>query len=350
MNPLVPFLFDRLMHPWFLVLLGAVAALCAAECFAGRPAAFSIPAGEAVARIAPGRAARLRWLPPVLRLIGLAMLVVALARPLHGLRPKRDTAWVVDIMLCVDVSGSMQVMDFVEGNARQSRLSVTKQAVREFLSNRKEDRADRFGADRVGLVLYAGYAWTQCPLTLDYAVLEHELDKAAIDESDPRKRGTAIGSAIGLAVAKLHKSEAKSKVIVLLTDGRNNRGEIDPATAAQFAREYGIRVYTIGAGSGDQVLVPQPAAGSAQPEIMSMPVDTDILEVIALSTGGRFFRATDAESLRLAYEEISRLETTEVAITDLYEYEEGFMPWAIGGALGLALSIFSRRRWFEAIP
>jgi len=344
------FTFSAFMHPAALSLLIAVCILLVAEFFSRAPGAMSLSTGETIARIQGHHPGILRRLPAVLRALGLALLVVALARPLQGLSPQKDKADIVDVMLCVDVSQSMIVTDFRTRDTRMNRLDVTKVAVRDFIDSRKNRPEDRYGLDRLGLVLYAKYAWTQTPLTLDYAVLERDLDNAEINTRDQSKQGTAIGSAVGLAVSKLRKSEAKNKVIILLTDGRNNEGELDPLTAAQLAKEFGIRIYTIGAGSSDEVLVTSNTPFGPMPDIQTLPVDEDTLRRIADITGGRFYRATDLETLHGAYEEINELETTEVELGDYYEYKEAFVPWAALGALSLLASVFSRRYRFEPIP
>lgn len=340
-----PFLFDTLAYPWLLLLLPAVGLFLVAELMARAPGALSISTGDVLARLVQGRRARIRFVPPVLRALGLALLVVALAGPLNGFKVRPDRANVIDIMLAVDVSGSMQQPDFILGGRRRDRLYVTKAAVQDFIESRKLEEGDRYGVDRLGLVLYAGVPWTQCPLTLDYQVLEHELDRAEIN-TDANKDGTAIGSAIGLAVRRLSQSEAKSKVIILLTDGLHNRGELDPITAAQLAAKYNIRVYTIGAGATD--------ASSLSPMMMlggqATSIDEDVMKKIAALTGGRYYRATDTESLREAYAEIDALETTEVDIGDFYEYNDAFLPWLIAGGLMLVLATFVRRQWCEVIP
>lgn len=342
--------FTGLMNPWFLLLLGAVALLLVAELVVRAPASLHVSTGEVLFRLHHRRSELTRRLPALLRALGLALLVFALARPVRGLEARDQNLNVVDIMLCVDVSGSMKAMDFVSGGERKDRLEVTKDAVREFVQNRKGKTQGRFGTDRIGLVLYAGYAWTQCPLTIDYAVLEREIERAAIDEHNRAKQGTAIGSALGLAVSKLRKSEAKAKVIVLLTDGLNNMGELDPMTAAELAKEFNIRVYTIGAGSQGEVLVPQSTFLGEMLVPARMQVDEEMLTRIAELTGGAYFRATDTQSLERAYAEIDRLETTEIKVNDYYDYEEGFMPYAMAGMLALFASIFSRRYWFDPIP
>lgn len=350
MSFLGPFQFTMLMHPWFLALLPAVLILLLAEWTARAPGVLQVSTGETLAKLHGHGRAALRRLPPLLRALGLALLVLALARPVRGLEARTDRANVIDIMLCVDVSGSMKAIDYSSSGRNENRLDATKQAVHRFISNRKEKSEDRFGRDRLGLVCYAGYGWTQCPLTLDYAVLEHELERVEIDETDRRKQGTAIGSALGLAVAKLNKSEAKTKIIILLTDGINNKGELDPVTAAKLAKEYSIRVYTIGAGSGGEVLVPQSTTFGPMYVQARMPIDEEMLKRIADVTGGKFFRAQDMEKLNEAYAEINRLEKTEVEVDDYYDYEEGFVPYAVTGMVALFAALFSRRYWFDPIP
>lgn len=344
------FSFNALMHPAALFLLIGVLILFVGELFARAPGAMSVSTGETLARIRGRRSAAMYRIPAVLRAIGLALLVFALARPLQGLSPQKDKADIVDVMLCVDLSQSMSVTDFRTRDTRMNRLDVTKEAVRDFIESRKNRPEDRYGLDRLGLILYAKYAWTQTPLTLDYAVLERDLNNAEINTREQSKQGTAIGSAIGLAVSKLRKSEAKNKVIILLTDGRNNEGELDPVTAAQLAKEYGIRIYSIGAGSSDEVLVTSETLFGPMPDIRRLPIDEETLRQIADTTGGRFYRATDLESLHGAYQEINELETTEVELGDYYEYQEAFVPWAALGSIALLGSIFSRRYRYEPIP
>jgi Ca-activated chloride channel family protein len=339
-----------LMNPWVLLLIPAVALLLAAELTARAPGVLQVSTGETLAKLQGHARDAMRRLPPLLRALGLILLVLALARPVRGLEARTDRANVIDIMLCVDVSGSMKAMDYATDGRNRNRLDVTKQAVHDFILDRKDKSEDRFGRDRLGLVCYAGYAWTQCPLTLDYGVLEHELDRVEIDETDRRKQGTAIGSALGLAVGKLSKSEAKTKVIVLLTDGLNNMGELDPITAAQLAKEYGIRVYTIGAGSRGEVLIPQPTPFGQMLVQARMPIDEETLKRIAETTGGKFYRAADIQQLNDAYAEINRLEKTEVDVDDYYDYEDVFVPYAVTGMVALFASLFARRYWFDPIP
>ena len=345
------FAYTSLMNPWALLLLVAVLAVLAAELTAKAPGVVTISTGETLRKIPGGRRRHLRRLPAVLRALALSLLVLALARPIMGYTVRKDRANVTDIILCVDVSRSMMALDFIANGQRLDRLAVTKAAVKNFLDNRKQRRQDRFGMDRIGLVLYSTYAWTACPLTLDYGVVEREVDHAGINEQDEKRQSTAIGSAIGLAVSRLRKSEAKSKVIVLLTDGLNNAGELGPMTAARLAKEYDIRIYTIGAGSieGGMVPVKTPFGGVIVNQSAGGS-DENALKQIASATGGKYYRATDFESLAEAYDEINKLETTEIEVNDYVEHKEGFMPFALAGAVLMLVSTFSRRLWFDTIP
>ncbi|HOE65806.1 MAG TPA: VWA domain-containing protein [Candidatus Hydrogenedentes bacterium] len=350
MHPFSLFSFSALLHPWFLVLLVVPLLVFLAETTARSAGVLNVSTGDTLARIRGRGRAFMRRLPAILRVAGLVLLIVAMARPVRGLQPRRDSQNVIDIMLCIDVSGSMRAMDFVAQGAQRDRLTVTKDAVCDFIEKRKNRVGDRFGIDRIGLILYAGYAWTQCPLTLDYDVLRREVALASIDDEDPKKNGTAIGSAIGLAASKLRKSEAKSKVVVLLTDGRNNAGELDPITAAQIASDFDVRIYTIGAGTGGEVLIPTRSLFGTVMQPTNLPIDEDTLKKIAAATNGRYFRAADTESLEGAYDEINKLEKSEIQIDDYYEHEDVFAPWAILGGAALAASLFSRRMWFETVP
>ena len=340
MNLFEPLYFNTLKHPQVLLLLIGVAVLFLAEILSKPAGVLRISTGDTLAGIRGRGRGLLRHVPTVLRAAALTFLVIALARPLSGMRPRVENAEVRDIMLAVDVSGSMTAEDFVEEGKRRDRLYVTKAAVRDFIKNRKTRPTDRYGTDRVGLLLYASYGWIQTPLTLDYGLLEHDLDQVYIDQRDEKHNRTAIGSAIGLAVSNLHKSPAESKVIILLTDGINNHGSLDPITAAQFADRYGIRVYTIGAGSP----VRRSAVGRDN------PIDEETMKRIAATTGAKYYRATDLASLREAYDEINELETTEIDLGEVYDYDEAFLPYAVVGTAAMLVSAFTRRRWFEAIP
>ena len=337
------FEFGTLAHPWALLLLIPVALLALFEAFSGAPGAVTISTGSSLARLGVRVSRAWRAVPALIRFAGLSLLVLAMACPLAGYQIRKDRTGVIDIMLCVDVSGSMRQTDFVMDGEARDRLYVTKQAVRNFIDSRRERQTGRFGLDRVGLVLFSGIAWTQCPLTLDYDILEKAVEDAQI--APENKQGTAIGSALGLAVRRLSQTEAKSKVIVLLSDGRNNRGELDPLTAAQLAKEYGIRVYTIGAGSPE----PTTIQNGLFP-VQSEAIDEDMLKKMAGTTGGRYYLATDTAALMNAYGEINELETTEIDLGDYYEFKEGFMPYLVVGSLLTLVSVLVRRTSFEVVP
>lgn len=330
---------DTFRNPEALWLLIPAALLLAGEWLARPHGVVSVSTGEVLAELHAEGREWIRKVPSVLRMLGLALLIVALARPLNGMRPRVESAEVRDIILAVDVSGSMTATDFEIGGKLRDRLYVTKLAVLDFIESRKADAGDRFGLDRVSLLLYASYAWIQTPLTLDYRLLETDLERVSINQNNEKHNRTAIGSAIGLSLRSLLKSEAESKVIILLTDGINNAGELDPITAAGLASDYGIRVYTIGAGATSRS-----AFGGQN------PIDEAAMQEIAKITGGKYFRATDLESLQRAYREINALETTEIEVGQVYDYDEGFLAFAFWGTLLVMSSILSRRKWCEAIP
>ncbi len=338
------FNYDGLAYPLLLWLSLGILALFFAEVFAKAPGAVRISTGELLARLRQRRPDdMLRHIPAGLRLLGLFLLLMALAGPMRGYHVRPDRANVIDIMLCLDVSGSMRQQDFMIDGQPRDRMYVARESARRFVNNRRESQDTRFGLDRIGLILFAGLAWTQCPLTLDYDILDRELDNS--DIAPDRKQGTAIGSALGLAVRRLSQSDAESKVVVLLSDGVNNRGELDPLDAARLAKEYGIRVYTIGAGAVEEVVVRRGFF-----PMRTEAIDEETLKEIAAITGGRYYLATDTEALIRAYEEIGALETTEVDVGDYYEARIEALPYMIAGALALLASVLSRRLWFEVLP
>ncbi|HRZ86983.1 MAG TPA: VWA domain-containing protein [bacterium] len=275
-----------------------------------------------------------------LRAAALFLLIVALAGPRKGEEQSKVTSEGIDIMLVVDISGSMRAEDFILGGKRQNRLAVVKDIVKEFVTNR--------AADRIGMVVFSGRAFTQCPLTLDYGILTEMIDKAQIGMLDD---GTAIGSAIAVAVDRLKDSPAKSKIIVLLTDGINNAGKIDPMTAAEIAKTYKIRIYTIGAGTRGLAPIPvQDFFGNMVYQQVKVDVDEEGLAQIAELTGGKFFRATDTESLRSIYAQIDKMEKTEVETKVYMEYRELFHLFLIPGLVLLVLEIVLANTVYRRLP
>lgn len=277
----------------------------------------------------------LRHLPFVLRMAAVAMLVVALARPQDVERLSHTNTEGIDIMLAIDVSGSMLARDF-----KPDRITAAKEVAGSFI-------ADRYG-DRIGLVAFAGEAFTQSPLTTDQGTLQTLLARI---RSGLIEDGTAIGNGLATAINRLRESEAKSKVIILLTDGVNNRGEIAPLTAAEIAQAHGIRVYTIGVGT--RGTAPYPAVdmfGNITFVPQKVEIDEKTLGEIASLTGGRYFRATDKAKLKAIYDEINQLEKSKVEVSERIAYHELFLAWALAGFALLLLEFLLSRLVLKRIP
>ncbi len=266
-------------------------------------------------------------LPFYLRLLALALLIAAAARPQAGLAREESLTEGIDIQVVLDVSSSMAAKDFQPRN----RLQVAKEVTQEFVARR--------GGDRIGIVIFAGNTLTKAPLTSDHRILQQLVDSIAL-YSIPD--GTAIGLALAAAAARLKDSAAETKVAVLLTDGVNNTGAVDPGSAAAICEGLGIRVYTVGVGTTGRVLVPKfftDRFGRSQTrdELIDVGFDEELLVRIAERTGGRFFHATDPESLRRIFAEIDELETTTLAAERTVRYGERFQP-LVAGALALILA------------
>lgn len=264
---------------------------------------------------------RLRHMPFVFRMAVLAVLVVALARPQTASEGENIYTEGIDIVLLIDISGSMLAEDF-----RPNRIEAAKEVAQQFIDGRTNDR--------IGLVIFAGQSFTQCPMTLDYRVLKNlvrQVKPGMVED------GTAIGMAIAQGVNRVKDSNAKSKVIVLLTDGVNNRGEVDPITATQIAQSFGIRIYTVGVGTIGQA--PYPVQTPFGTRYQNVPVDVDdkTLTAIAEMTGGQYFRATNNKALQQIYTEIDQLEKTRIEVRAYRSYTQLFYGWAGAGLVGLLL-------------
>jgi Ca-activated chloride channel family protein len=284
----------------------------------------------------PGGGAWLVRALGALPLVCLGIAVVALARPQAGQRLTEVETKGVDIMLAIDISPSMQAEDFQPLN----RLHVAKETAREFIQHRKHDR--------LGLVAFAATAFTQCPLTLDHDVLLQLLSQIDFGMAED---GTAIGMALGTAVARLRESKTPSKVIVLITDGQSNRGAIDPQTGAELARALGIKVYAVLVGRGGVVPVPvnDPLFGR-RVQMVRMDVDEQSMQWIAQHTGGRFFRARDPNALSAIYSQIDRLERAPIKSLEFREYRDlGPSLLALGAGL-LALYGLLQATWAFRLP
>ncbi len=304
--------------------------------------ALTVPTLAAAARCRPTWRVRLRHLPFVLGLLGFAGLVVALARPRLGL--ERTESWTegVDIVVALDASGSMAAEDFKPKN----RFFVAKGAVRSFIEGRPHDR--------IGLLTFAGRSRTVAPLTTDRGMVLTQLQALKLgDQGD----GTAIGMALGNALARLKPSRAKSKIVVLVTDGGNNAGEIDPDTAAGIAKALGVKVYTIGVGSGDtEVEIPvqmrDPVTGRITEQRVRAKVDVDeaLLQRMADKTGARFFRATDAAGLRQIFSAIDQMEKSEIKTATFTRWREIFPRVLFPSAACLALAGLLSAFIFPVVP
>lgn len=271
-----------------------------------------------------------------LRLLALGLIIVALARPQSGQTDEEVTTEGIDIVLALDISSSMLAEDFKPKN----RIEAAKQVAQQFIEGRK--------SDRIGMVVFAARSFTQCPLTLDYGILINFLKKVDVGLVDD---GTAIGLGMATAVDRLRNSKAKSKVVILLTDGVNNAGEIDPLTAARVAQAFKIRFYTIGVGTRGQALYPvqDPLFGK---RYVPMPVEIDeaSLTRIAEMTDGKYFRATDRRSLENVFTEIDQLEKTKIEVKQFTRYKELFVTW-LAVALGLVfVEIVLANTKFRKIP
>lgn len=264
--------------------------------------------------------------PFVLRLMAVALISVALARPQLTNRWQQESTEGIDIMMALDISGTMLAEDL-----RPTRLEAAKQVASQFVMERPNDQ--------IGLVVFAGESFTQCPLTTDHAVLVN-LFKAV--HYGMIEDGTAIGLGLANAVNRMKDSETKSKVIILLTDGSNNRGDIDPLTAARIASTFGIRIYAIGVGSYGQSMATMQTPYGPRRVTVNGEFDETTLRQVATTTGGEYFRATDNNSLKQIYEQIDKLEKTKMRVREYSKRSENFYPWLIGALICLIMDILLR--------
>ena len=262
-------------------------------------------------------------LPRALLLAAMVLLIVATARPRSSSIMEKVDAEGIDIVLTMDVSTSMLARDF-----QPDRLEAAKDIAMEFIAGRP--------ADRMAIVVFAGESYTQCPLTTDRAALINLMKDV---QTDLIEDGTAIGDGLATAVARVKDSDAKSRVVILLTDGVNNCGSITPQTAAQIAREYGIRVYTIGVGANGTAPYPVMTPWGPRMQDIEVKIDEDILRDIAAQTGGRYFRATDKSKLAEIYAEIGKMETTRISVDSFPVYKELFEPYALAALVLMLLAL-----------
>jgi Ca-activated chloride channel family protein len=270
----------------------------------------------------------------VLRILAVSFLIMALARPQIRNDEQLTSGEGIDIVLCLDISGSMLAQDF-----SPNRMEAAKNVASQFIDSRP--------ADRIGLVIFSGESFTMCPLTTDRSVLKTQLYNV---ESGLLEDGTAIGDGLATSVERLRGSKTKSKVIILLTDGENNRGFIDPNAAKEIAKSYGVRVYTVGVGSEGYAQVPIQTSAGVIMQREKVSIDEKLLTQIANETGGKYFRARDNESLNAIYKEIDKLEKSKVEYTTYSKYSEEFLPFALIAFGLLFLETFLRLTLFRKFP
>jgi Ca-activated chloride channel family protein len=279
---------------------------------------------------------RLRHVLVVFRILAISCFILALARPQRGISEEEILTSGVDIVMLLDVSTSMKAMDF-----KPNRLGAAKKVVAEFIKNRK--------SDRIGLVVFSAKAFTQCPLTLDYGVLLSFLENVTF--TDPEDDGTAIGVALATAANRLRESKAKTKLMILLTDGKNTAGDLNPVTAARAVATQDIRVYTVGAGQRGRAPYPfqHPLFGT-QIQYIDDSIDENVLKEIAEVCGAKFFRAQNREKLAEIYNKIDQMEKTDIKVKSYMHYRERFGLFLLVGMLFLAMEIVLANTRFKKIP
>jgi Ca-activated chloride channel homolog len=275
-----------------------------------------------------------RHLPIICRIVGLACIIAALANPQTKNDEQHAEGDGIDIMLCLDVSGSMTAQDLLP-----NRLEAAKNVAIDFVNRRKNDR--------IGIVVFAGESFTQCPLTPDHGILINAIQNI---HSGLLLDGTAIGDGLGTGVDRLRSSKAASKIIVLLTDGENNGGLIDPKTAKEIAKSFGIKVYTIGVGTDGEAERPAQTAMGVQMQKIKVSIDEKLLKEIANETGGKYFRAKDNNGLTNIYSTIDTLEKSKVEISTSTNFTNKYLPFAIAAAFFLLLEFLLRYLVFRKFP
>ena len=323
-------------HPTYLYLLLLLIPLIAWYIIrmSKTQASFKLASTDAFKGKSKGIRVHLRHLPFVLRTIAIALIIIVLARPQAVDSWEKSETQGIDIVLALDISGSMLAQDL-----QPNRMEAVKKVAAEFVTERTNDN--------IGLVIFAGESFTQCPMTTDHKVLLNllnEVDFGMIED------GTAIGLGLATSVNRLKDSQSKSKVVILLTDGSNNRGQIAPLTAADLAKSYGIRVYTIGAGTKGTAPTPVQTPYGIRMQNMPVDIDEEVLTNIADLTGGKYYRAVDNESLRDIYREIDQLEKYLISVENVTRKQELFMPFALWALALVVIELILRRTWLRNIP
>lgn len=329
----------RFLHPWFLALLPLPLIWLAWHYFSRGRRHPSVLYSSVAPFEAATRTLKIRVLKamPLLRVLALMLGIVALARPQYGHVERSRASLGIDIALSLDISGSMDLPDFPP-----NRLEAAKTVIREFVEGRENDR--------LSVVVFGSTAAVLVPPTFDRHAIGNFIDTISSSLFAQDKRETAIGMGLALAVDKLAESDAKSKVVILLTDGENNAGRIEPLQAAKAARALGVRVYTIGVGSNSVIQVPSNIFGQTVTRPIEATLDDETLQKIADLTGGRYFRASNTDALREIYSEIDRMEKTEIEMNEYDDYDERFMMLWLPGLMLIGLEFLLRAFWLARLP
>ena len=330
----------QFVHPQVLWLLLLLPVLALWRGRWGRPVALRMPSTDDAIHAGARSRSKIGGLMAFLGLLAFALLIVALARPRHGRGSTEIEASGIDIVLALDVSGSMEALDFKLEGKPANRLDVVKQVVAEFIGQRPNDK--------LGMVAFAGRPYLVSPLTLDHGFLAKRLADVKMGQVED---GTAIGSAIAASVGHLRDSNAKSRIIILLTDGVNNAGAVNPPTAAEAAKALGIKIYTIGAGTRGEAPFPvRDAFGRTHLQTIKVEIDEEMLRSIATATGGQTFRATDTDSLAHIYRAINQLETTTRKLKKYQQYDELYLGFLMPGIGLLLLELVLNQTRFRRLP
>jgi Ca-activated chloride channel family protein len=330
----------QFVHPEFLLLLLVLPLLAIWKGRWGRPVALRLPSTDDAVLVGARPRTKIGGFLAFLGLLSLALLIVAFARPRYGKGSTDVEASGIDIVLTLDVSGSMEALDFELEGKPVNRLEVVKNVVAKFIGQRPNDK--------LGMVAFAGRPYLVSPLTLDHEFLGKRLAGVKMGQVED---GTAIGSAIASAVSHLKDSTAKSRIIILLTDGVNNAGAVNPLTAAEAAKALGIKVYTIGAGiRGDAPVPVQDAFGRTHLQTMKVEIDEEMLREVANATGGQAFRATDTDSLGKIYDSINQLEKTTRKLKKYQQYDELYLYFLLPGLFLLLLELILVQTRFRRLP
>ena len=329
--------FFRFEDPWFLLLLLLFPILVMRERKITNTINYS---SLASLKLASQHSSKIKtFVPILLTYVAIALFIIGLARPQEGRKRTEILSQGVDIVLAIDTSGSMQALDFKKNEDQVTRLSVVKDVVAEFVKSRQ--------MDRIGMVVFGANAFTQCPLTLDQNILLSFINKLKIGMAGD---ATAIGSAIGISARRLKDLKSKSKVIILLTDGRNNSGAISPLQAAEIAKTLGIKVYTIGVGKRGKAPFLVDTILGKRLIYRNVDIDEKVLNKISKMTNAKYFRATDLKSLKDIYKQIDLLEKSEVKTLDHSEYKELFHFFLIPGFILLIIEIIFSNSYLRKIP